>query len=51
MAVDDGYRKAEEKIEDARRSGAKRIDLSCELNTKDSEKLTTLPESLVQLTE
>jgi len=49
MAKDEAYRVAEEKIEAARRSGAKDLDLSG--GQLDSEKLTELPESLSQLTQ
>ena len=51
MARDEAYRKAEQKIEQARRDGATELDLSCRYNAKDSEKLTELPESLGQLTQ
>ncbi|MDT4953465.1 MAG: hypothetical protein QOJ02_1603 [Acidobacteriota bacterium] len=44
MARDAAYRKAEKKIEEARRSGATELDLS-------KMKLTELPESLSQLTQ
>src|SRR5450759_161124 len=50
MTQDKAYRKAEQKVEEARRSGAKILDLSVQWN-KDSEKLTELPESLGQLTQ
>jgi GTPase SAR1 family protein len=44
MARDEAYREAEKKIEEARRSGAKKLDFSF-------MKLTELPESLGQLTQ
>ena len=49
MTHNDAYRKAEEKIAEALRTGATALNLSCDWNTKDSEKLTDLPESLSQL--
>lgn len=49
MAREKAYRQAKEKIEEARRSGAKELDLTA--NTRDSEKLTELPESLGLLTQ
>ena len=49
MAKDEAYRIAEEKIEEARRSGAKKLDLSQRWDAADSEKLTELPESTRQL--
>jgi Leucine-rich repeat (LRR) protein len=51
MAQDDVYRRAEQKIAKARRSGAKELDLSVGWNAKDSEKLAELPESLGRLTQ
>jgi hypothetical protein len=51
MARDEAYRKAEQKIEEARRTGATELDLSCRYDAEDSEKLTELPESLGQLTQ
>ena len=51
MARDNAYRKAEQRIEAARRSGAQELDLSTEWDAKDSERLTELPESLGQLTQ
>jgi internalin A len=50
MARDKAYRKAEQKIEAARLSGATELDLSVEY-AADSPKLTELPESLGQLTQ
>lgn len=44
MARDEAYRQAEQKIEEARRSGATELDLS-------EMKLTELPESLRELTQ
>ena len=44
MAKDEAYRRAEQKIEKARRSGAKKLDLS-------RMELTELPEALGQLTQ
>ena len=49
MAQGKAYRKADQKIEEARRSGAKELDLSAHTHGKD--KLTELPESVGQLTE
>src|SRR6185503_12221039 len=51
MARYEAYRKAEEKIEEARRSGARELDLSCGYGRPDTEKLSEWPESLYQLTE
>ena len=51
MARDKAYRKAEEKIEGALRTGATELNLICEYGAKDSEKLTELPEALGQLTQ
>jgi GTPase SAR1 family protein len=48
MVRDEAYRIAEQKIEAARREGAKELDLSKEL---DNEKLDELPESIGQLTQ
>ncbi len=50
MARDEAYRAAERKIEAARQSGAKELDLSWSFVRPESEKLTELPESLGQLT-
>ena len=50
MARDEAYRRSEQKIEAARRSRAKKLDLSCEYGNK-KPKLTELPESLSQLTQ
>src|ERR1043165_9275267 len=50
MARDEAYRLAEQKIEEARRTGAKELDLSGEYVEK-KPKLTELPESLRQLTQ
>lgn len=50
MARDEAYRRAEEKIEDARRSGVMKLDLSGGYGD-DSKKLTELPESLGELTQ
>ena len=49
MAKNEAYRRAEKKIEEARRSGAKKLDLSADLRAEDFEKLKELPESLSQL--
>ena len=49
MATDEPDKIAEKKIEEARRSGAKELDLSGRYQ-KDSSKLAKLPESLAQLT-
>src|SRR6266446_6652269 len=51
MARDEAYLKAERKIEKARRSGAKEIDLGSRNNRPESDRLTELPESLGQLTQ
>src|SRR6266576_1793114 len=51
MAKSKAYRAAEKKIEAARRSGAKELDLSSDWDGADSAKLTELPESLGQLTQ
>ncbi len=51
MARDKPYQAAEKKIEEARRSGATELDLSCRYVAEDSEMLTELPESLGQLTQ
>ena len=50
MAGDEAFHPAEEKIEEARRSGATQLNLSGNYCAKDSEKLTELPEALGQLT-
>ncbi|MEK6261045.1 MAG: COR domain-containing protein [Planctomycetota bacterium] len=50
MARDDAYRQAEQKIEAARRTGVKELDLSCRYDIINAEKLTELPESLGKLT-
>jgi len=46
MAQNEAYQRAEQKIEEARRSGATGLDLS---TYKDSDRLTELPESLGHL--
>ena len=51
MASDKPFEKAEKKIEEALQNGATELDLSCDYDAKDSEKLTELPESLGQLTQ
>jgi hypothetical protein len=51
MARDEAYREAERKIEAARRSGAKELDLSRKFWDDRSPKLTELPDSLGQLTQ
>ncbi len=51
MATDEVPQAVEEKIAEALRTGATELDLSCEYDAKDSEKLTALPESLSQLTQ
>ncbi len=52
MARDQAYREAEKKIEEARRSGAKKLDLSAhQWETLIPQQLTELPESLRQLTQ
>ena len=51
MARDKAYKKAEKKIEEALRTGATELDLSCSYDAKDSERLTELPESLGRLTQ
>jgi len=50
MARDEAYRSAEQKIEEARRSGATELDLRGGYDQK-TYKLTELPESLGQLTQ
>ncbi len=50
MARNEAYRLAEQKIELARLSGEKELDLSVRWRTEDSEKLNELPESLGQIT-
>ncbi len=50
MARDEAYRKAEEKIEEARRVGETQLVLSGDRKS-DSAKLTELPESLSQFTQ
>jgi internalin A len=50
MARDEAYQQAEEKIEQARRSGARKLDLSGGWEA-ESPKLTMVPESLGQLTQ
>jgi Leucine-rich repeat (LRR) protein len=49
MARDEAYRIAEQKIDEARRSGAKELKLSG-ISDEKAPGLTTLPESLFQLT-
>jgi RocCOR-like putative regulator of kinase activity/DAPkinase-like Roc (Ras of Complex) protein/Leucine Rich Repeat (LRR) protein len=51
MARNQAYRRAQYEIEEARRSGAKTLDLSPRGDAEDSEKLIELPESLGQLTQ
>jgi internalin A len=51
MARDEAYRRAEEKIEAARRSGAKELDLSVPWGAEKTPQLTELLESLGQLTQ
>ncbi|HEY4423166.1 MAG TPA: COR domain-containing protein, partial [Pyrinomonadaceae bacterium] len=51
MTQDEAYRRAEQKIEKARRSGATELILNVAWNAEDSKKLTELPESLGQLTQ
>src|SRR5688572_1279765 len=50
MARNEAYRRAEQKIEEARQLGAKELSLSARSEAMESEKLTKLPESLGQLT-
>jgi Leucine-rich repeat (LRR) protein/GTPase SAR1 family protein len=50
MARNEAYRIAEQKIEEALRSGATQLDLSARFVAKD-DKLTELPDSLAQLTQ
>jgi internalin A len=50
MSSNEAYREAEKKIEEARQSGAKNLDLRAGYG-KDSPKLTELPESLGELIE
>ena len=51
MAQNEAYQRAEKKIEKARRSGAKRLDLSGSWGDEKALKLIELPESLGQLTQ
>jgi Leucine-rich repeat (LRR) protein len=51
MAKDEAYRKAEQRVEEARRSGAKELDLSNKPWIELAPKLTELPEALGQLTQ
>ena len=51
MAQDEAYRKAEKKIEEALRTGAKTLYLSWDYDQPKTEKLTELPKSLGQLTQ
>ena len=51
MARDEAYRRAEQMLEEARRSGAKELDLSVPWGGDKTPKLTELPESLGQLTQ
>jgi Leucine-rich repeat (LRR) protein len=50
MTRNEAYKHAEVKIEEARLSGEKKLDLSARWDAKDSQQLTELPESLGQLT-
>ncbi|QUY43156.1 COR domain-containing protein [Acaryochloris marina] len=51
MATETPYQKAERKIAEARHTGATKLDLRCNWNADNSEKLTELPESLGQLSQ
>ena len=51
MAKNEAYRRAEQLIEEALRSGAKGLNLSVRSEAEDSAKLTELPESLGQLSQ
>jgi hypothetical protein len=51
MVRDQAYREAEKRIEAARRSGAKELDLSNKLDIPDDVKPTELPKTLRQRTE
>lgn len=51
MAKNEAYQRAEQKIEEALRSGAKELDLSGDLHAEDSSKLAELPKSLGQLSQ
>ncbi|MBK8889824.1 MAG: leucine-rich repeat domain-containing protein [Dechloromonas sp.] len=51
MERNEAYREAEQKIEAARRSGAKELDLSVRRGGYKTPKLTALPESLGQFTQ
>ncbi len=51
MAKNNAYRKVERKIEEARKSGAKELNLDVDWGADDTNKLTKLPESLAQLTQ
>ena len=50
MARNAAYRRAEQKIEEARRAGATHLNLSLELNKENFDILTELPDSLWELT-
>lgn len=50
MTRDKAHQMAEQKIKAARRSKAKKLDLSVRLNDRETPQLTELPESLGQLT-
>ena len=51
MTQDEAYREAEQKIEEARRTGATKLNLSGKYGESDDNKLTELPESLWELTQ
>ncbi|MEA5448637.1 leucine-rich repeat domain-containing protein [Leptolyngbya sp. CCNP1308] len=51
MATDKPYQEAERKIAEALRTGATKLDLSCDWDADDSERLIDLPELIGQLTQ
>ncbi len=51
MTQNEAYLEAEQKIEEARRTGATELDLSTKYDAPDEEKLTELPESMWELTQ
>ena len=51
MARNQAYRRAEQKIEEARRSGAEILDLSVSWDAEESDRLNELPDSLSRLTQ
>jgi len=51
VARDEAYRRAEQKIQAALQSGAKKLDLSVASDDKETPRLTELPDSLGRLTQ